>query len=432
MRVAIIGTGVSGNVVARLLHRDHDLHVFEAGDQVGGHARTVRVEALGGTYHVDVGFMVFNDRTYPNFLRMLGDLGVESRPSDMSFSVRCERSGWEYQGSSLDGLFAQRGNLVRPAFWGMLRDIFRFNRQSPRVLETQDSCSIGEYLAANGYGAAFVERYLVPMASAIWSARRDRMLEFPAHFLIGFFLNHGLLQLRDRPQWRTVVGGAQRYVEALTAPFRERIRLNCPVRRVARHAEHVVVEAAGKMPEVFDRVVFATHADQTLDMLADADELERRTLGAVAYQPNRAVLHTDTSLLPQRRRAWASWNYYVPAEPDCPPIVTYDLSRLQGHQTTSPLCLTLNDGGRVDRALVLEEFAFEHPAYGPDSLAAQRRHKELNGHRKSYYCGAYWGFGFHEDGLRSGLAVAECFGKRWESCGAVSTRAGSDIAVTSR
>ena len=433
MKIAVIGAGISGNLVARLLADEHQVWLFEAEDYAGGHTNTVSFEAWGRAWHVDTGFMVFNDRTYPNFIRLLQLLGIAAQDSDMSFSVRCARTGLEYQGSSLNGLFAQRRNLVRPSFYGMLRDILRFNRESLRLLEADaESLTLGEYLARSRYGREFVDHYLIPMTAAIWSARPRAVLDFPAHFLIGFFRNHGLLQVWDRPQWKTVPGGARRYVAALLTPLGDRVRLKCPVTRVTRHSDYVEVTTHGGTPERFEAVVCAAHADQTLDMLADADDLERGVLAAFPYQQNEAVLHTDLALLPRRRRAWASWNYHLSPDTDAPATVTYDLSRLQRVDSPEPILLTLNDGGRIDPAKVVRRIVYHHPAYVPDSIPAQRRQAELNGRRRTYFCGAYWGYGFHEDGVRSALAVASCFGKNLETCTVASTKGESDIAATSR
>ncbi|NIL97202.1 MAG: NAD(P)-binding protein [Planctomycetales bacterium] len=433
MKIAIVGTGISGNLVARLLAGQHDVHLFEAAGHVGGHAHTQEIEAFGRQFTVDTGFMVCNDRTYPNFLRLLDVLQVPTRPSDMSFSVRCDRRGLEYQGSSWNGLFAQRANLLRPSFYQMLRDVWRFNRQAVALIDAADAeLALEEFLQMHKFSRSFTQHYLVPMAAAIWSARADRLLEFPATFIIRFFHNHGLLQIRDRPQWRTVVGGAKSYVEKLVAPLADRIRLHCPVATVQRHDQHVVVTTQRGEAEVFDQVVLATHADQALKMLVDADRCERETLQAFPYQENEAVLHTDTSLLPRRRRAWASWNYHVPDDPSRPVAVTYDLSRLQGLDSPSPICVTLNPARPLAPARVLRRMTYHHPLFRRDSLAAQRRHAQISGRRRTHFCGAYWGNGFHEDGVNSALAVGKFFGKGWEACTAVFTKAGSDTVGSSR
>jgi len=435
MRIAVIGTGISGNLAARLLSTAHDVHVFEANGYVGGHAHTHDVTAFGDRFQVDTGFMVFNERTYPNFTRMLRLLGIAARDSDMSFSVRCERTRLEYQGSDLNGMFAQRRNLFRPRIYRLITDVLRFNARAVAALERgdlDDGKTVGQFLRECRLGDAFVHQYLVPMTAAIWSARPAHILEFPARFMIGFCRNHGLLQLRGRPRWKTILGGSRKYVSALVEPIRDRIRLNCPVQAVTRTPDHVVVQTRQGDVELFDRVVFATHADQTLKMLTDATNDERRVLQAFPFQRNDAVLHTDTRLLPRRPRAWASWNYHVPADDTKAVTVTYDLSRLQGHASPSPILLTLNRSGCIDEAKVLARMSYAHPAFSRASIAAQQEHARLNGCNRTYYCGAYWGFGFHEDGVNSALAVAGCFGLSLDSWKAASTKVASSIAGTSR
>ena len=429
MRIAVIGAGVSGLLAARLLADDHDIHVFEANDNAGGHTNTVAFKAFGQHYAADTGFMVFNDRTYPNFVQMLRLLGVDARDSDMSYSVRCGKSGLEYQGSSLSGLFAQRRNLVRPSFHRMLLDILRFNRRSLELLKGEDDeLELGEYLSQGGYCRGFIENYLIPMGSAIWSAPPDRFRQFPARFIVNFFNNHGLLTVRDHPQWKTVQGGAVRYVEALTRPFADRIRLNCPVVSVRRYPDRVAVTRKDGGPEDFDAVVLASHADQSLAMLSDATQAEREILSAIPYQLNETVLHVDPSLLPRCRRAWASWNSYVPADKGRPVVLTYNLNRLQGPSSPDPICVTLNATDAIDSKRIVRRLVYHHPVYSRSALAAQNRFDEINGKNRTYFCGAYWGHGFHEDGVRSALVVGECFGKRMESCLAASTKDMSGIA----
>jgi uncharacterized protein len=423
MKIAVIGSGVSGMVAARLLADGNELHVFEAGNYVGGHTNTVSVELAGQSYALDTGFMVFNDRTYPNFLRMLELLQVPWRNSDMSFSVRCEPTGLEYCGSSLGGLFAQRRNLLRPAFWRMIRDVLRFNREAPGLLEHEDEgITLDDYLGKRRYSRGFIEHYLAPMGASIWSAPPGQFLRFPARYTVGFFRNHGLLDLRGRPQWKTVAGGAVRYAEALTRPFADRIRLCTPVERVVRRPEHVEVTPRGGPAEQFDALVMAAHADESLAMLADPSPQERDILSAFPYQANEIVLHTDASLMPRSRRAWASWNAFVSADPDRPVTLTYHLGRLQGHQSAEPLLETLNPAVPVNPDRVLRRMTYHHPVYRSRSIEAQRRYDEINGQRRTYFCGAYWGYGFHEDGVRSALAVGRCFGRDLQSCIAASIR----------
>ncbi|MDY0170782.1 MAG: FAD-dependent oxidoreductase [Thermoguttaceae bacterium] len=413
MKIAVIGSGISGLLSARLLAAEHEVHVFEANGYAGGHTNTVEFEVFGRRYAADTGFMVFNDRTYPNFVEMLRTLNVPARWSDMSFSVRCDRTGLEYQGSSLNGLFAQRRNLLRPSFYRMLLNVLRFNRRSLELLRgDEEELTLGQYLDRNRYSRQFIEHYLVPMGAAIWSAPPDRFLQFPARFIVNFFNNHGLLTVRGHPRWKTVEGGAVRYVEALTPPFADRIRLNCPVVSVRRFPDRVAVTWQNGGPEDFDAAVLAAHSDQSLGMLADANPAEQEILGAIGYQRNETVLHIDPALLPRCRRAWASWNYCIPPEPGRPVVLTYNLNRLQGHSSPAPICVTLNATQSIDAGMILRQIEYHHPVYSREALAAQKRFGEINGRNRTYFCGAYWGHGFHEDGVNSALAVGQCFGVR--------------------
>jgi len=422
MRIAVIGTGISGMLAARLLTEDNEVHVFEANDYVGGHTNTIEIEVFGRSHSLDTGFMVFNHRTYPNFVRMLRLLDIPEQDSDMSFSVRCLRTGLEYQGSSLGGLFAQRRNLVRPAFYRMLLDVLRFNRKAIELIDREeDTICLGDFLDRHRFGKQFTDYYLVPMGASIWSARPQDFREFPAGFIVRFFDNHGLLTVRRHPQWKTLPGGAVRYVRALMQPLADRILLGCPVTSVSRHEEKVLVTTATNPPEQFDAVVMAAHADQTLKILADATEAEREILSAFPYQANEAIVHTDGSLLPQRRRAWASWNCCIPRQADRPVVLTYNLNRLQRHQSPEPICLTLNHAEAIDPAKILRRITYHHPVYSAAALSAQKRYADINGKRRTYFCGAYWGYGFHEDGVKSALAVGECFGKNLDSCTVAST-----------
>ena len=435
MRIAIIGTGISGSLTARLLSTQHDVTVFEANSYPGGHANTVDVSVFGNQYQVDTAFMVFNRRTYPNFCRLLQLLQIKSQPSEMSFSVRCSKSGLEYQGSSFSGLFAQRLNCVRPSFLRMLGDIVRFNRRGNAAAasgELKDGRTVGDFLRECRVGEQFVEQYLVPMAAAIWSTRPEAILDFPANFMLDFFANHGLMQIRNRPQWRTIAGGSRNYISALLGPIENCLRLQCPIGSVSRSAEGVSVTPVDGLPELFDEVVFATHADQSLKMLADPTPLEQQILSPFPYQSSEAVLHTDVRLLPIRKRAWASWNYHIPPGNEHGASVTYDLSRLQGHNTPSPILLTLNETSSIDRAKILRTFTYHHPAYSCDSITAQQRFSDISGQNRTHYCGAYWGYGFHEDGVNSALAVARHFGIELKACTAASTKAPLPTAATSR
>jgi predicted NAD/FAD-binding protein len=317
----------------------------------------------------------------------------------------------------------------------MLRDILRFNRLGTAAAacgDLQDGRTVSEFLNECGLGKRFCDQYLVPMAAAIWSAEPRAISDFPAEFMIGFFANHGLMQVRDRPQWRTIVGGSRKYVAALLDPIRDRIRLNCPVTSVTRMTDQVVVTPKVGLPESFDHVVFASHADQTLKLLADATAQERQILRAFPYQSNAAILHTDWTLLPKRKRAWASWNYHIPANVAQAAAVTYDLSRLQRHNSSQPILLTLNDTANINPAKILRTFTYQHPAYSCDSMVAQRRYSEISGIRRTHFCGAYWGYGFHEDGVNSALAVARQFGIDLEACTVVSTKESLPITAMSR
>jgi predicted NAD/FAD-binding protein len=410
MKIAVIGTGIAGNVAAWHLCRQHDITVFEAGDHVGGHTHTHSVVDGGQTLAIDTGFIVFNDWTYPNFIALLDELGVASQPSDMSFGVKCERSGLEYKGSSLNTLFAQRRNLLRPSFHRMLLDIVRFSREAKALLDRPaEGLTLGDYLHEHGYSETFTHNYIVPMGAAIWSAEPRRMLSFPAQSFVRFFANHGLLNIRNRPQWRVVRGGSRSYVEKLTAPFHHCIRLNTPVSGIRRKATHVEVCSAAHGQERFDRVFVACHSDQALAMLHDASPQEREILGAIPYQRNEVVLHTDTSLLPRRRLAWSAWNYHRLAGDNPAVAVTYNMNLLQGLATQNTYLVTLNNTDAVDPDSILKRLRYDHPVYTPAGVAAQSRQAEINGVNRTYFCGAYWRYGFHEDGVVSALNALSHF-----------------------
>lgn len=411
-RIAVIGAGVSGLVAARLLSARHQVTVLEAAPRLGGHTHTVTVPVAGVDYPVDTGFIVFNHRTYPNFTRLLDLLGVPSQPSDMSFSVRCDRIGLEYCGSTLNSLFAQRRNLVRPAFLAMVRDILRFGRDARALLQrADDDRSLERVLRDGGYSRSFVDWYLVPMGAAIWSAQPERLRAMPARFFVRFFHNHGMLDVRNRPVWQVVQGGSRSYVEALVAPLRGRIRTGTPVQRIERIADGVLVTVAGTAaPERFDAVVVATHSDQALRLLADPSEAERALLGAIPYQENEVVLHTDHSLMPRRRRAWASWNYHLDGGAGGRAAVTYHMNRLQGLRAPVEFLVTLNRTAAIDPARILRRLTYHHPVFDESGVRAQARLAELNGRRHTWFCGAWQGNGFHEDGVVSALRVAAGFG----------------------
>lgn len=409
MKIAIIGSGIAGNVIARGLHRVHDIAVFEAASHIGGHTHTHDVELDGERQRIDTGFIVFNDWTYPNFIRLLEEAGVASQPSAMSFSVRNETSGLEYNGTTLDTLFAQRRNLLNPAFYRLIAAILRFNREAPRLLEEGGEITLGAYLEQQRYPRIFIENYLVPMGAAIWSTDPARMLGFPARFFVRFFHNHGMLSVEARPQWRAIRGGSASYVEKLVAPFREQIRLDAPVETVLRARGRVLVKVRDAAPETFDRVFFACHADQALALLGDATPLEREVLGAIGYQRNEVVLHTDTTILPRARRAWAAWNYHVLPQAGTRVALTYNMNILQSLQSRHVFCVTLNRSEAIAPERVIKRLSYDHPLFTPVAVAAQQRQHEINGANLSYFCGAYWRFGFHEDGVVSALNALQHF-----------------------
>ena len=423
-RIAVIGTGIAGLAAAERLCRAHDITVFEAEDRIGGHTHTVDVETPNGRLAIDTGFIVCNDRTYPGLLALLARLQVPLRPSTMSFSVRCERTGLEYNGGTFGQLFAQRRNLLRPSFWGMLRDILRFHREAEHFAATD--ATLGDVLQQGRFGRAFAEHYLVPMMAAIWSAEPARLLAMPARFFVRFFRNHGMLSVNDRPQWFTVVGGSRSYLAPLTAPFRERIRLRASVQALRRQGDGVLVTVAGQPEERFDGAVVATHSDQALAMLRDASPAESAMLGAIPYQENEVVLHHDASLLPRRRRAWAAWNYHLPVQPQARATVTYCMNLLQGLSGPTIYNVTLNRSDAIDPTKVLRRFVYHHPVFDDAGVRAQAQVADVSGRGRIWWCGAWCGFGFHEDGVQAALRVAGDFGLEPPAVGvAVAAAAGA-------
>lgn len=430
MRIAVVGTGISGMLAANLLSADHELTVYEAGSYIGGHTHTVRVEVEGTTQAVDTGFIVYNEKTYPNFTRLLKKLKVSTRPTTMSFSVKCERTGLEYNGTSLNTLFAQRRNLLRPSFYQMIRDILKFYRNAKTYLSGKDTdLGLGDFLKVGEYGQNFIDQHIVPMASAIWSADPAIVADMPLRFFLEFFDNHGFLDVDERPQWRVIDGGSSEYMERLTAHFRERIRLNTPVRSISRDRDGVEISTADGDVDRYDAVILATHSDQALRLLADPTVQEREILGAIPYQDNDVVLHGDTSLLPRARRAWAAWNYHLLSQPPKRSVVTYNMNLLQSLESPETLCVTLNRSESIDPKKILKRFTYHHPVFTMAAVKAQKRHSEINGRNRTYYCGAYWGYGFHEDGVNSALSVARHFGKDLSSCEVRSTREASATGV---
>ncbi len=414
MRIAVVGSGISGLASAWMLSRRHEVVLFEADSRLGGHTHTHDVEQAGGRYRIDSGFIVHNPTHYPLLTRMFDQLGVASQPTTMSFAVHNEATGLEYNATTLDTLFCQRRNLFSPRFLGMVRDLTRFYREAPALLETLDAGpTLGDYLTENRYGAAFRDEHLLPMASALWSSPAAQILGFPARYLVQFMANHQMLQISDRPQWRVVQGGSSTYVRALQEQWSARVRLNCPVLSVQRGYDGVsVTSVLGTEP--FDHVVLACHSDQALALLADADERERDILGAMPYQANDTVLHTDASVLPRQRKAWAAWNAWLPRDPSQACTVSYCMNLLQGIESPEPFVVTLNRSEAIDPDKVLARMRYHHPVYSHASVAAQARKVEIQGRRRTWFAGAYWGWGFHEDGIRSAMEVVDALGVRWQ------------------
>jgi predicted NAD/FAD-binding protein len=412
MRIAIVGTGIAGNTAAYKLRNAHDITVYEASSYVGGHTNTIDVAEGDRTIAVDTGFIVFNDRTYPHFIELLDEIGQESQPSLMSFSVSSGDGRLEYNGAGLNALFAQRRNILRPPFFRMIRDILRFNREAMATLPLEEEGqTVGGYLLSHGYGREFMDDYLVPMAAAIWSAEPVAIHDMPLEFLVRFFHNHGLLQLKDRPVWRVIKGGSRAYVEKMVAGHRDRIRLDTPVKAVIRHQSGVEIVSDRFGREWYDAVFLACHSDQALAMLDGPTAVEQEVLGAIRYQDNEAVLHTDASILPKRRRAWAAWNYHIPEDPHRHVAVTYNMNMLQGLDCDEQYCVTLNNDRRIDPSKVIRRIEYQHPVYSREAVAAQLRQAEVNTDR-TFFCGAYWRNGFHEDGVVSALNAIGHFEER--------------------
>ncbi|WP_166260009.1 NAD(P)/FAD-dependent oxidoreductase [Marinobacter salicampi] len=412
-KLAIIGAGVSGLTSAWLLAPRHDVTLFEAGSYAGGHTNTRSVEAGGRTWPVNTGFIVFNDWTYPNFIKLMDRLGVASEVSGMSFSVDCNSTGLEYNGTSLNTLFAQRRNLVNLPFLRMIREILRFNKETRAELADDaitDDETLGSYLNRKGYSRYFRNYYIVPMGSAIWSAPELVLERFPIRFFLQFFNNHGMLSVDDRPTWRVISGGSARYVDRMLETLAPHLHLNSAVQSVTRHERGVTLRVNDKEHE-FDQVIFGCHSDQALAMLGDASATEREILGAIPYQNNDVVLHTDASVLPAERRAWAAWNYFIPSHSTEPVSVTYNMNILQNFaDAPETFCVTLNRTRDIKPERIIEQYQYAHPVFSLESVAAQKRYHEIGGHNRTHFCGAYWFNGFHEDGVRSALRVTDAFG----------------------
>ena len=410
MKIAIIGSGIAGNVAAYHLNKEHDITLFEQNSHIGGHTHTHSIEDEAGNLKIDTGFIVLNDRTYPNFIRLLQELDVAIQKTEMSFSVKCEHTGLEYNGNNLDTLFAQRRNIFSPVFYRMISDILRFNREATESIDiTGMDQSLGDFLHDRNYSDIFINKYIVPMGAAIWSTKPQDMFHFPARFFFRFFLNHGLLSVNNRPQWYVIKGGSNNYVKKLVKDFEDRIRTDCPVKNIVRYGDHVEIHSRSHGIERFDYVFIASHSNQALSMLQHPSLQERETLSAIEYQRNEAVLHTDSSLLPIRKKAWASWNYHIPEETRSDVALTYNMNILQGLKTDNTYCVTLNYSDRINEKKILKTIEYHHPIFTPESIIAQDNHRLINGTGRTYYCGAYWRNGFHEDGVVSALNALEHF-----------------------
>ena len=408
MRVAIIGGGVSGLVTGYRLHEKHDITLFEANDYIGGHTNTIDVENEEGHFAVDTGFIVFNDRTYPNFIALMDELKVPSQPTRMSFSVSCEKTGLEYRGADFSGLFAQRGNLLNPRFLKLLLDLIRFNKVGEKLLESDlENETVGQFFERNKFSNQFIEQYFLPMGAAIWSASFETFKQFPIRFIAEFYQNHGLLGVTNRPQWRVITGGSRQYIAPLTRDWANQIHTNQPVSSVRRTEEEVAIFTKDGKTHSFDHVVFACHSDQALRILGDqASDTENEILSAFPYHRNTALLHTQESVLPKNKRAWACWNYFRPKQPSSVANVTYNMNILQSLRSKRTFCVTLNDDGRIRDENILGSYTYMHPTFEIRRKQMQARHHELINHNRSSFCGAYWGNGFHEDGVKSAISVA--------------------------
>ncbi|WP_417528132.1 NAD(P)/FAD-dependent oxidoreductase [Marinomonas shanghaiensis] len=416
MKIAIIGSGISGLTSAYLLQQQHDITVFESADRIGGHTATVEVKEAEGTRAIDTGFIVFNDWTYPNFIRLMDELGVASKATEMSFSVSCQDTGLEYGGNNLNTLFAQRRNLLNFSFIGMLKDILRFNKEAIQDLESgqlKEGVTLGEYLQKKGYGRRFASHYLIPMGSAIWSSTLDEMMAFPLVFFVRFFKNHGLLSVNDRPQWRVIEGGSSAYLKPLIDTFKDRIQLGATIDKVHRSETNVVIHFADGSTQAFDQVVFACHSDQALALLADPSVDEQAVLSALPYRNNDVVLHTDTRLLPKKKLAWSSWNYHLGKDRTKPATLSYNMNILQHFSSDTTYVVTLNQTDMIAEDKIVGRFQYSHPTFTLAGIKAQDRWSDINGVNKTWFCGAYWRNGFHEDGCWSGVRVANGLGITW-------------------
>ena len=414
MKIAIIGSGISGLTSAYLLNRNHDITVFEANDYIGGHTHTHNIKIKDKEYAVDTGFIVYNERTYPNFIKLLDTLGVDRQLSTMGFSVKSASEDYEYAGESLNSLFAKRSNIFRLGFLRMLYEMYRFGKKSDSTgLGLDVSITLGTYLRSENYSNEFINYFIIPMGAAIWSTPANKVLDMPAYFFIKFFYNHGMLEIINRPKWWVIKDGSSAYIKKIIKGFESKINLSSPIRTVSRLDNGIEIETANsKKPLMFDAVVFATHSDQALGMLKDPTEKEKDILSSIPYQKNEVLLHTDSSVLPKRKLAWASWNYQLDSNPESPVVLTYNMNILQSLDCDETFCVTLNDHQSVDKSKVLKKITYHHPLFTVKGIEAQKRKLEISGVNNTYYCGAYWHNGFHEDGVASAIEVCKNFGEQ--------------------
>lgn len=428
-KIAVVGSGISGLLSALLLQNKYAVTLFEQNDYLGGHTHTLDVDLNGQHFLVNTGFIVYNDWTYPNFIRLMDHLGVASEASSMSFSVRCDRTNLEYNGTSLNSLFCQRKNLLSRRFWRMVNDIVRFNREATRAYQQGDidpTMTLQRFLDENRYSEEFIRYYIIPMGAAIWSAPESDMLGFPLAFFVRFFHNHGMLSVDNRPQWRVISGGSRSYVTALKQQLRGPVHTGRKIEQIERFSHGVLLRDDQGQLEPFDAVVMACHSDQALAMLTQPSLEERQFLGAIPYQDNDVVLHTDIRLLPQRKLAWAAWNYRIPERADLPVHVTYNMNILQNFVSDTTFCVSLNQSDRIDPATIISRYRYSHPAYTLAGMHAQNSFDRINGQQHTYYCGAYWFNGFHEDGVNSAIRAARSLGVEFDEviapCKAPSTK----------
>ncbi|MEY4454320.1 MAG: hypothetical protein RI951_914 [Pseudomonadota bacterium] len=408
MKIAIIGSGISGNTLAYYLNPHHQITLFESNDRIGGHSHTHHIDIFNQKVSVDTGFIVFNKKTYPNFLKLLHELKVPYENSAMSFSVKDSQKDFEYNGTSLNALFAQRKNFMNPRFYKMIREILRFNKSSIILLSSDEEISLGDYLKREGYSDFFKKYYILPMGSAIWSSNIKTMMEFPAKFFIQFFNNHGMLNINDRPQWLTISGGSINYVNKMIEPFRKKIKLNQNIKYVERKKDHIAIHHKDRI-EKFDWVFFACHSDEALKLIKSPGLHEKNILKAIPYTDNEVVLHYDDHFMPKRKLAWAAWNYHINDNANSPASLTYNMNILQNLKTEAPLLVTLNPMQKINKKKIIKTLSYAHPQYSLRSIEAQSKYHLISGVNRTSFAGAYWGNGFHEDGVKSALDAIQQF-----------------------